>query len=125
MYFIYPETCGVRLEDMDSIFGDASTARGTPATVGTPSLRPEAGPLLRTASPVPSLDIRGRAPFGPANAIPGLDINPPDDVEVSDGRGQTSGGVTGWLSRIGVFRGQSPGASSRNGKYTPLNQGEE
>ena len=25
VYFVYPETCGVRLEDMDSLFGDAST----------------------------------------------------------------------------------------------------
>ncbi|EFW99000.1 major facilitator superfamily transporter monosaccharide [Grosmannia clavigera kw1407] len=36
VYFLYPETCGVRLEEMGSLFGDASTAIGTPQAFGTP-----------------------------------------------------------------------------------------
>jgi hypothetical protein len=61
VYFIYPETCGVRLEEMDSLFGDATTM------VGTPSIRSETGSALRASSPVGSLDLRGRT--GP-DAVP-------------------------------------------------------
>ncbi len=111
---------------MDSIFGDASTAIGTPATVGTPAMRPEAGPLLRTGSPIPSLDIRGRPTFGTGNAIPGLDIVPPTVATTSsNGRDQSTGGVAGWLSRVGVFRGRSPGGSPSSGRYARLNQGDD
>ncbi|PWY79758.1 hypothetical protein BO83DRAFT_375703, partial [Aspergillus eucalypticola CBS 122712] len=52
VYFLYPETSGVRLEDMNLLFGDATTAMPTPATQG------ERGSLMSAGSPVPSLDIR-------------------------------------------------------------------
>ncbi|TPX07868.1 uncharacterized protein E0L32_010443 [Thyridium curvatum] len=127
VWFIYPETCGVRLEDMDSIFGDASTTAGTPAGMGTPALGPETG-TVRVGSPVPSLDIRGRPPFGSTSAIPGLDIDPPaisGDSKPQYGEGQSPGGISGWLSRVGVFRGNSPSGSQRSGRYAPLGQGDE
>ncbi|KAJ5928023.1 Mitochondrial substrate/solute carrier [Penicillium verhagenii] len=72
VYFLYPETSGVRLEDMNVLFGDASTAMPTPATDG------ERGSLIGGGSPVPSLDIRRPyGQFGTESAIPGLDIDPP------------------------------------------------
>lgn len=33
MYFIYPETANVRLEDMNSLFGDATSVMPTPETL--------------------------------------------------------------------------------------------
>lgn len=54
VYFVYPETKGVQLEDMDAIFGD-QTVVATPATASQSLLHPS-----RAGSPVPSLDI-GRA----------------------------------------------------------------
>ncbi|KAH8677454.1 hypothetical protein BX600DRAFT_492907 [Xylariales sp. PMI_506] len=112
VYFIYPETCGVRLEEMDSLFGDATTA------VGTPSLRSE-----RASSPVPSLDIRGRQ--GP-DGIPPMDLEPPH-VPISDGKPHlrsesgSRGRVGEWLNRmVGRDRG-----SSSSPAYERLDQGEE
>jgi hypothetical protein len=128
VYFIYPETCGVRLEEMDSLFGDATTAMGTPVARGTPLVRPEADALVRPGSPVPSLDIRGRPQFGPGSAIPGLDIDPPSTLGGdADGkqrsRGREGGGITGWFSRL-VGRGKT-GDSSNSGDYEALIQGED
>ncbi|CAK7267376.1 Ribulose bisphosphate carboxylase large chain [Sporothrix epigloea] len=136
VYFFYPETCGVRLEDMDSLFGDASTAAGTPRSVTTPRYGDaESGSLLPPGSPVPSLDLRAaREPFGPSSAIPGLNIDPPSSIhegvtpsnrrgDGGDGTGRS--GVSGWLSRVGVFSGSSSAKPSESGKYTPLGQGEE
>lgn len=51
MWFVYPETKGVQLEEMDAIFGD-KTVTATPATARQSLLHPS-----RTGSPVPSLDI--------------------------------------------------------------------
>lgn len=137
MYFLYPETCGVRLEDMDALFGDATGAAGTPASTtptATPALRAESDALLRAASPVPGLD--GRVPtaarFGAASsAIPGLAIDPPADVE--DGKpqaptrrpvdAQQGSGLSGWFSRI-MGRGRAGGPSS-GGQYAPLDQRED
>ncbi|KAL1901464.1 Ribulose bisphosphate carboxylase large chain [Sporothrix stenoceras] len=142
VYFFYPETCGVRLEEMDSLFGDASTTMGTPRSIGTPLPGDsESGALLAPGSPVPSLDLRAsRGQFGPSSAIPGLNIDPPSSLHEaglsSSGRrgggaggseGSSSrGGVSGWLSRVGVFRGGSPSNTGENGgKYAPLGQGDE
>ncbi|KAI0882436.1 sugar transporter-domain-containing protein [Annulohypoxylon maeteangense] len=121
VYFIYPETCGVRLEDMDSLFGDASTA------VGTPGVRSETGSLVRAGSPVPSLDLRGR-PLGPDANIPPMDIDPPV-LNIIDGKPQlrsesqsSRGRVGEWLTRmVGQNRGtsSSPAAGAR---YAPLDQ---
>ena len=134
---MYPETCGVRLEDMDSLFGDASTA------AGTPGLRSESE-AFRAGSPIPSLDLRGRVGSGagvggaPSDAgIPPLDIDPPF-VNMVDGRPQyrsspqaqarfrsdsrdSRGRVGEWLTRM---VGQARGASSSPGRarYAPVDQ---
>jgi hypothetical protein len=116
VYFIYPETCGVRLEDMDSLFGDAST------TMGTPSIHAaETGSLMRPGSPIGS--ARG---IGAASAIPGMSLDPEDDDNKS--QIQTSGGddrsIGGWLSRV-VGRGRADSSGSGQGRYAPLGQQEE
>lgn len=136
VYFIYPETAGIRLEDMDALFGDASVMP-TPATLrGT-----EHNSLL--GSPVPSMDLRrgvmgaGYAPspgafsngLGPSNTIPGLDINPPR-VTIKNGKPlysqddteSQSEGVGGWISRM-VKRGDGGSVrSGKSGSYKPLDQ---
>ncbi|CAN8103639.1 unnamed protein product [Discula destructiva] len=128
VYFIYPETSGVRLEDMNSIFGDATTTIGTPASAGTPALGPsDGGPLGRAVSPVPSLDIRGRPLLAPQNNFPGLDIDPPN-VSFVNGvpqydSGQAEGGVAGWISRVvgrSQSRARSGSVSNRAGRYAPI-----
>ena len=109
VYFLYPETCGVRLEDMDVLFGDSTRALGTPAS-GTPAIHAESDALLRPASPITGLDAaRNRSPIGrhaASAAIPGLDIDPPVDVEadIKPNKGSSGGGsrgVGGWFSRMG------------------------
>ncbi|KKF92767.1 High-affinity glucose transporter [Ceratocystis platani] len=90
VYFLYPETCGVRLEDMDQLFGDASTA------IGTPSMHPN-----ETAS-----------------LIPGFSLDPPDHLSGEaaaaaatsvrkKGSNAAAGGARGWLSRVTGIGGQS------------------
>jgi hypothetical protein len=134
VYFVYPETAGIRLEEMDTIFGDASTAMPTPTAPA------EAGSLMGVNSPVPAMDLRrgiqGAGPgngLGPSNAIPGLDIDPPN-VNILNGKPQYSAdeesgeGVGGWISRM-VNRNRSDGGSVRrgrsaNGKYRSLDQEE-
>jgi sugar porter (SP) family MFS transporter len=118
VYFIYPETCGVRLEDMDSLFGDASTVAGTPSLHGT-----ETGSLMRGGSPVGS----SRGLIGPSSAIPGLSLDPPTIDDDSKSQVQSGGderGVGGWLSRV-VGRNRSDSGSSAQGRYAPLGQQEE
>ncbi|KAM5351878.1 hypothetical protein ACJ41O_004601 [Fusarium nematophilum] len=118
VYFIYPETCGVRLEDMDSLFGDASTVAGTPSVHG------DTGSLMRAGSPVGS----SRGLLGPSSAIPGLSLDPPTLDDDSKSQVQTSGGeergIGGWLSRV-VGRNRSDSGSSTQGRYQPLGQQEE
>jgi hypothetical protein len=112
---------------MDALFGDATTAMGTPATLGTPSMRAEADALIRPGSPIPPLDIPNRAGFGSSNALPGLDIDPPQ-LGVVDGKPKLSShdgqgsGIGAWLSRM-IGRGKSDGGSSA--RYAPLGQGED
>ncbi|KAH7224903.1 hypothetical protein BKA60DRAFT_450392, partial [Fusarium oxysporum] len=118
VYFIYPETCGVRLEDMDSLFGDASTVAGTPSLHGT-----ETGSLMRAGSPVGS----SRGLIGPSSAIPGLSLDPPAIDDDSKSQMQTGGderSIGGWLSRV-VGRKRSDSGSSAQGRYAPLGQQEE
>ncbi|PSR82228.1 and other transporter-domain-containing protein [Coniella lustricola] len=132
VYFIYPETSGVRLEDMNSIFGDATTTIGTPASMGTPAFGPQDDSMVRAGSPVPSLDMRGRPLLAPQNNFPGLDIDPPN-VTFVDGRpqyeqGQAEGGVAGWISRVvgrSQSRARSGSVSNRNRRYTPLDNEED
>jgi hypothetical protein len=119
VYFIYPETSGVRLEDMDQLFGDATTAMPTPATVA------ERDSLMGIGSPVPSLDIRrGPGQFSSEAAIPGLDIDPPD-LAMENGKPQLSNrkeGIGGWISKM-VSR--SKGQGKGNEEYRRLDQDEE
>lgn len=118
---------------MNSIFGDATTTVGTPASMGTPALGPsDGGPLGRAISPVPSLDARGRPLLAPQNNFPGLDIEPPH-VDFVNGRpqyeqGQAEGGVAGWLSRVvgrSQSRARSGSVSNRSGRYAPLDNRED
>ncbi len=130
VYFIYPETAGVRLEDMDLLFGDATTA------MPTPTQRAETGSLLGVSSPVPSMDLRrgvigGGPGLGAANAIPGLDIDPPH-VSIKNGKPQygdddsTAEGMGGWISRMVNRSGQGSSRSSvKSGQYKPLDQQDE
>ncbi|ORY64041.1 and other transporter-domain-containing protein [Pseudomassariella vexata] len=127
VYFVYPETCGVRLEEMDSLFGDATTA------MGTPSMRSESGSIYRASSPIPSLDLRGRpgAPgLGSEANIPPFDIDPPA-INFIDGKPQirsesgSRGRVGEWLTRmVGRDRGSSSSPAG-TGRYAPLDQQEE
>ncbi|KAF2878422.1 hypothetical protein BDV95DRAFT_601073 [Massariosphaeria phaeospora] len=124
VWFIYPETANVRLEDMNSLFGDATSVMPTPATLA------EAESLFSggRGSPVPSLDIRsGR--HGAESAIPGLDIDPPEVDE--DGKSlqrtetEPSEGIGGWISNIvKKSKGNSEGDSS-SGKYKRVGQDDE
>jgi hypothetical protein len=129
VYFIYPETCGVRLEDMDALFGDATTALATPAA------RAETGSLMGGNSPEPSMDYR-RGMIGsigngipPSSAIPGLDIDPPT-VSIKNGKPQyTEGeeggqGVGGWIARI-AGRNKGYSGSVKSGDYRPVDQEDE
>ena len=125
VYFLYPETANVRLEDMDQLFGDATTAMPTPAQ------HAEVESLMSARSPVPSLDIR-RAPghFSADNAIPGLDINPP---EAQDGKKQAADeeppkreGLGGWISRLTARGKKDPkAANGEAGSYRRLGQDDD
>lgn len=126
MYFIYPETANVRLEDMNALFGDATTAMPTPASVA------ERGSLMGVGSPS-SLDIRRGQPgnFSANDAIPGLDIDPPDLEIGGDGRpvlhrgrsNDQKDGVGGWINRmVSRNRGRS---DSIKGKYGRIGQDED
>ncbi|KAG6308149.1 hypothetical protein E4U45_002149 [Claviceps purpurea] len=108
VYFTYPETCGVRLEDMNSLFGDASTV------MGTPSIQADNESLMRAGSPGPSRDLP------PLNLDAGdMDDDPKSQIQTSGGEDRSVGG---WLSRV-VTRGRSPSISSgRQGRYVPLGQ---
>ncbi|KAF6219864.1 hypothetical protein HO133_003689 [Letharia lupina] len=125
VYFLYPETANVRLEDMDQLFGDATTAMPTPAQ------HAEVESLMSgNRSPVPSLDIRRGGPgnFTADNAIPGLDINPPS-VPVENGKPRlppdapaSSEGLGGWISRM-VQR--TKGEGKGGGDYGRLGQDDD
>ncbi|KAF2118938.1 hypothetical protein BDV96DRAFT_610805 [Lophiotrema nucula] len=122
VWFIYPETANVRLEDMNSLFGDATSVMPTPATLA------EAESLFSGhGSPVPSLDIRQSGRHGAEAAIPGLDINPPD-VESGDGKKaeqESSEGIGGWISNI-VNRNKGNGeGDSSSGKYKRVGQDDD
>ncbi|CAI7611263.1 unnamed protein product [Penicillium viridicatum] len=127
VYFLYPETSGVRLEDMNVLFGDASTAMPTPATQG------ERGSLMGAGSPVPSLDLRRQyGQFGAENSIPGLDIDPPTSShEGTSKRGRSDShqssirgeGIGGWISNM-VSRNRGVGPSTTSSQYRRLEQGE-
>lgn len=85
---------------------------------------------MSVRSPVPSLDIRrgGFGNFGTDNAIPGLDINPPNG-EAENGKSHApqeetrSEGIGGWISRLAKrSRGESKGSDGQAGNYKRLGQ---
>lgn len=123
VYFIYPETANLRLEDMDALFGDATTAMPTPAQHAEIE-------SLMARSPVPSLDIRRPRQFGADAAIPGLDIDPPQDGG-ENGKGPLpdtseeprSEGLGGWISRMmNRTKSGDKGSNSEAGAYRRLDQ---
>ncbi|KAF2200249.1 hypothetical protein GQ43DRAFT_456572 [Delitschia confertaspora ATCC 74209] len=115
VWFLYPETANVRLEDMNALFGDATSVMPTPATLA------EAESLFSGhGSPVPSLDIRRH---GADSAIPGLDIDPPQNSR-SPRKESTSEGIGGWISNM-VRRGRGNGeGDSEGGRYQRVGQGD-
>ena len=119
MWFIYPETANVRLEDMNSIFGDATSVMPSPATIA------EAESLFSgQRSPVPSLDMRQQG-LNADHAIPGLDIDPPP-VQVKNGRpipSEQREGFGGWISSM--LRRTGEEGESQSGKYKPVQQEED
>ncbi|KAI0580980.1 AraJ Arabinose efflux permease [Pyrenophora tritici-repentis] len=125
VYFIYPETANVRLEDMNSLFGDATSVMPTPETLAqAESLFSGEG----RGSPVPSLDIRG-ARRAQDEAIPGLNIDPPDiesgSKDMSKAGADNGEGIGGWISNM-VKRTKSNGeGDSSGGKYKQVGQNED
>lgn len=121
VYFTYPETSGVRLEDMNSIFGDATSTMPTPAT------QAEHSSLMGVGSPVPSLDIRQSPPL---DGFPGFNIDPPSKSAESsksqnpeDKPGDNrAGGWLRWMFQRG--RGGNRGDTGRGVEYRRLD-GEE
>lgn len=110
---------------MNVLFGDATT------TMPTPTTQAERGSLMGRESPVPSLDIRRQqTQFGPENAIPGLDIEPPNIGTNSngkrgrDGDANRSEGIGGWISNM-VSRNRNSGAKGSSSQYRRLEQQEE
>lgn len=116
---------------MDQLFGDATTAMPTPAQ------HAEVESLMSNRSPVPSLDIRRGLPgnFSADHAIPGLDINPPDDGTKGAENGKAGGeddakseGIGGWISRLARRGSGKDGAGrgkAQDGEYRRLGQDEE
>lgn len=122
VWFIYPETANVRLEDMNSIFGDATTAAATPQTLA------EAESLFSGRSPVPSF----RLGDDNENPVPDMDLDPPH-VDIEDGKPMLSKdqdkgeGIGGWISNL-VKRGKGEGdeaSAGGSGKYSRVNGHED
>ena len=103
---------------MNSIFGDATTAAPTPATLA------EAESLFSGhRSPVPSLSLGQEQP-------PEMDLQPPD-VEIQNGKPVLSKdtasdreGVGGWISNL-VNNNKSEGNGSGSGKYQRVGQDDD
>lgn len=126
VYFLYPETANVRLEDMNALFGDATTAMPTPST------QAERGSLMGVGSPA-SMDIRRGSPhpgaFSANDAIPGLDIDPPDievgpdGKAVARGRSQNGGeGLGGWIGRMVSRTRNRERSDSNRGQYGRIHE---
>ncbi|KAG5292723.1 MFS monosaccharide transporter [Histoplasma ohiense] len=129
VYFVYPETSGIRLEDMDAIFGDGATA----VTPATPA---ERDALMGIGSPVPSLDIRRSPDSYPSaeHSIPELDINPPESSNNNNKfdqpdtgtveRSNSREGIGAWLASL-VGRGRNSSKKGDQGRYSRLGQDDE
>ena len=131
MYFLYPETANVRLEDMNALFGDATTAMPTPVAEA------ERGSLMGVGSPA-SMDIRRASPqlghFAASDAIPGLDIDPPEmetgangqPIPSSRGRSdQAREGFGGWIGRMVSRTRNRERSDSTRGQYGRIHQDDE
>lgn len=128
VYFVYPETRGVRLEDMNRLFNDAPSAMNTPQTAG------EASSLIRSESPVPSLDLRrGRtdSPHFGVGSPSNLSVDPPH-VHIKNGRPHysrqrerdSSQGSAGFFSRVSsALRGEA--SPARDPRYRSVGQQED
>jgi hypothetical protein len=114
---------------MNALFGDATTAMPTPAQ------QAESGRLMGVGSPS-SIDIRqGMQPgaFSASDAIPGLDIDPPDietgpdgkPVETSRGRNANGEGLGGWIGRMVSRTRNERSASASKGRYDKVDQDED
>ena len=121
VYFIYPETANVRLEDMDQLFGDATAA------MPTPQQEAEVEALMSASrSPVPELDIRRPGDFTSDHAIPGLDINPPaaglgSRQEAAQTSTTRQEGIGGWITRM-INRSKSDRPDADAGGYGRVGQ---
>jgi hypothetical protein len=130
---LYPETANVRLEDMNALFGDATTAMPTPV-----SQAQEHDGLMGMGSPS-SIDIRQgghRAPggFSAQDAIPGLDIDPPNLEIGPDGRPMESTsrgrqaegeGLGGWIGRMVSRSRRDRSDDGGKGRYGKIGQDDE
>ncbi|KAI5818995.1 general substrate transporter [Pyronema omphalodes] len=96
VYFCYPETKGVMLEDMDSVFGD-QTAAPTPSTASASLLGG-----ARVGSPVPSFEV-----------------NPPDSPKTRSPP-PARGGVAGLFG--GIFGRKN---NTGGGNYRRLGEGDD
>lgn len=125
---MYPETANVRLEDMNALFGDATTAMPTPVT------HAERESLMGVGSPS-SMDIRRGTPnlgsFSANDAIPGLDIDPPEleigpdgkPIDSSErGRQANGDGFGSWIGRMVSRSRQREGSEGGKGKYGKIGQ---
>lgn len=121
VWFVYPETANVRLEDMNELFGDATSVVPTPATLA------EAESLFSQGSPIPALDLR-RQGITADHAIPGLNINPPSvhsRPSISRQDSDHKEGLGGWISNL-VKRNKDNGeGGSGSGRYKRINQQED
>lgn len=115
---------------MNALFGDATTAMPTPATQAEERLMGEVG------SPS-SIDIRRGTPtpgaFSASDAIPGLDIDPPDitigpdgkPVDSSRGRSANGEGLGGWIGRMVSRTREGRSASASKGRYGKVDQDDD
>ena len=126
VYFLYPETANVRLEDMNELFGDATTAMPTPATQAVGDY---GSPVSMRIAGTPQQPGR----FGTDPAIPGLDIDPPD-LEIDDdgkpirGRQADDGreGLGGWIGRmVSQTRNDGRRESRSKGQYGKIGQDDD
>lgn len=113
VYFIYPETAGVRLEDMDVLFGDATA-------LPSPENGPETDRLVAHNS--------GTSSNANGSTFPDSDVEPPH-LNYVNGRPQytakSSGGqgLGGWMSQL-VGRGKHIGTTQTSGNYKSVRQDE-
>jgi hypothetical protein len=112
---------------MNALFGDATTAMPTPVT------QAEERSLMGVGSPS-SIDIRRGTPrpgqFSAGDAIPGLDIDPPEialgpdgqPVDTSRGRSSTGEGLGGWIGRMVSRSRRERSDSASKGRYGKVGQ---